>query len=90
MIQYNQSTLQKLQDLLQVLGYKVRLEKGNFKTGACLLEQQRVVVINKFSDLEVKIKAMLSLLHELDIPVHDLDEKHRKFLFSMQQVKLDL
>lgn len=90
MIQYNQHTFQKLQDLLQAIGYTVRLEKGNFKSGACLLEQQRVLVINKFSDIEVKIKAMLNLLHHMEVPAQNLDEKQRKFLFSMQQVKLDL
>lgn len=90
MIAYTQNTMLKLQDLLNTLGYTVRLEKGNFRSGSCLLQQERILVINKFSDTEVKIKAMLALLQDLDVPIHELDEKQRKFLFSVQQVKLDL
>jgi len=90
MIPMTKNTLLKLQDLLNALGYTVRFEKGNFRSGACLLEQQRILVINKFSDTEVKVKAMLTLVRQLDIPIHKLEEKQRKFLFSIQQEKLDL
>lgn len=90
MIPMTKNTLLKLQDLLNALGYTVRFEKGNFRSGACLLEQQRILVINKFSDTEVKVKAMLTLVRKLDIPIHKLEEKQRKFLFSIQQEKLDL
>lgn len=91
MITYNQSHLHKLEDLIRALGYRVRYEKGNFKTGACVLQAENILVINKFSDIEVKIKAMLYLIHEMKhIPIQRLDDKQRKFLFTVQQIKLTL
>ena len=67
-------TLEKLELLLRAGGYKVRYEKGNFKTGACVLQSSRVVVINKFSNLESKIQSILELFLELELDHQLLDE----------------
>ena len=76
--------------LLKTTGYKVRYEKGNFKTGACLLQNSRIVVINKFSDLESKILAISELARELDMDYNLLDEKQLIFLQQLKQTKLEL
>ena len=60
-------TLEKLEILLRTAGYRVRYEKGNFKTGACMLLSSRVVVVNKFSNLESKIHAIVELVRELEM-----------------------
>ena len=54
MITLTNHTLEKLEQLLRSGGYRVRYEKGNFKTGACVLQNSKVVVINKFSNLKQK------------------------------------
>lgn len=68
---FNNRMLEKLEAILTAFNYKVRYEKGNFKTGACLIEKNRVVVVNKFSDLESKIRALALLIKDLkeDEPV---------------------
>lgn len=83
-------TLEKLEILLRTAGYRVRYEKGNFKTGACLLQNSRVVVINKFSGLESKILAISELVRDLDIDFSLLDEKQTTFLHQLKQIKLEL
>src|SRR5271154_2519849 len=75
MLTITNHTLEKLEMLLKTAGYKVRYEKGNFKTGACLLQSSRMVVVNKFSDLESKIAAISELLRDLDVDYNLLDEK---------------
>ena len=83
-------TLEKLEILLRTSGYRVRYEKGNFKTGACLLLNNRIVVVNKFSNLESKIHAIVELVRELELDYHLLDDKQVVFLQQIKQTKLQL
>lgn len=81
-------TLEKLETLLLVMGYKVRYEKGNFKTGSCVLEHIKVIVVNKFSNLEGKIAALVTLVKQTTTDENLLDEKQRQFYLSLQQTEL--
>ena len=83
-------TLEKLETLLRTAGYKVRYEKGNFKTGSCMLLSSKVVVVNKFSNLESKIHAIVELIRDLDIEYNLLDEKQIAFLHQIKQTRLEL
>jgi hypothetical protein len=76
--------------LLKTAGYKVRYEKGNFKTGACLLLNSKMIVVNRFSNLESKILALAELMRELEIDNNLLDDKQVTFLQQLKQTKLQL
>ncbi len=76
--------------LLTTAGYKTRYEKGNFKTGACLLQNSRVIVVNRFSNLESKIQALAELIRGLEIDYNLLDDKQVTFLQQIKQTKLQL
>ena len=83
-------TLEKLETLLRSAGYKVRYEKGNFKTGACMLLNSKIVVVNKFSNLESKIQAITELIRELELDQNLLDEKQITLLQQIKQTRLQL
>lgn len=83
-------TLEKMELLLKAAGYKVRYEKGNFKTGACLLQNSKVIVVNRFSNLESKVLALADLLRELDVDANLMDDKQVSFLHQLKQTKLQL
>jgi len=83
-------TLEKLEQLLRSGGYRVRYEKGNFKTGACVLQNSKVVVINKFSNLESKIQSIIDLFTELELDYQLLDDKQIALLHQVKQTKLQL
>ena len=83
-------TLEKLELLLKKAGYKVRYEKGNFKTGACLLQNSKVFVVNKFSNLESRILAIVELARELEMDYKLLDDKQVAFLQQLKQTNLQL
>jgi len=82
---YTQHTLDKLELLLNALEYKVRYEKGNFKTGACVIENSRLVVVNKFSTVESKIYSLINLIQQIPVDVSLLQEKQLQFLKSLNQ-----
>jgi hypothetical protein len=83
-------TLEKLELLLKSGGYRVRYEKGNFKTGACLLQNSKMIVVNKFSNLESRIQSLVELLRELEIDHKQLDDKQIAFLHQLKQTNLQL
>ncbi|MGV3705102.1 MAG: hypothetical protein ACO1NU_06950 [Arcticibacter sp.] len=87
---YTQHTLEKLELLLKELEYKVRYEKGNFKTAACILDKNKVVVVNRFSTLESKINVLAGLLQEIEVDENSLNEKQKQFLYTLKQSTLQL
>lgn len=90
MLTLTNHTLEKIENLLKSAGYKVRYEKGNFKTGACLLQNSRMIVVNKFSNLEVKIQSLAELIRTTDIDQKLLDEKQLAFYQQIKQTELQL
>ncbi|MBL7924412.1 MAG: hypothetical protein JNL88_09445 [Bacteroidia bacterium] len=65
MAKYTPAYLKKLEELLEVSGYDVRYEKGNFKSNFCILEAKKVVVINKFTVLESRIQSLIEIIQTL-------------------------
>ncbi|ADY51431.1 hypothetical protein Pedsa_0859 [Pseudopedobacter saltans DSM 12145] len=82
-------TLEKLENLLKELGYKVRYEKGNFRTGSCVIETSKMVVVNKFSNLESKIAALAEMAKNIDVEDDNMmSEKFKQFYYSLKQTTL--
>lgn len=79
MLTFTQHNLGKLENLLAELGYRVRYEKGSFRTAACVLQSTRVIVVNKFSNLEVRIQSLVQLLRDMEVDTSLLDEKQTAF-----------
>ncbi|MBK6363524.1 MAG: hypothetical protein IPN49_06640 [Saprospiraceae bacterium] len=74
-MKYNKSGLEKLEDLLEKIGYKVRYEKGNFNSGYCIVESTKIIVVNKFYNVEGRVMALLEILSSLEIDDNNLDPK---------------
>ncbi|MBS4063881.1 MAG: hypothetical protein KGZ74_04945 [Chitinophagaceae bacterium] len=77
-MKYTQSTLNKLEDILGESAYVVRYERGTFQSGWCLLESRRVVVLNKFLNIEGRINTLMELIPQLDIHFDKLTLESQK------------
>ena len=77
-MKYTQGTLDKLEDILGESDYVVRYERGTFQSGWCLLEATKVVVLNKFLDIEGRINTMLELIPQLAIDYDKLTLESQK------------
>jgi hypothetical protein len=77
-IKYNQQTLDKLEALLSEMHYVIRYERGTFQSGYCILEQKKVVVLNKFLQLEGRINTMIDLIPKLAVNPETLSPEARK------------
>ncbi len=73
-----QHTLDKLENVLSQSEYTVRYERGNFQSGWCLLEEKRVVVLNKFLDTEGRINTLVDLIPQLNINFDKLTLESQK------------
>lgn len=82
--------LKKIENLLKEAGLKLRYEKGNFKSGHCLLEEQQVVVVNKFYTVETKIQALTEILQQMQLSQELLSPPSRQLYQELQQTGLKL
>ena len=83
-----QTTLNKLEDILGESEFVVRYERGNFQSGWCLLESKRIVVLNKFLNLEARINNLLELIPQLDIQFDKLTHDSQKLFEEVQKISL--
>jgi len=77
-MKFTQSNLDKLEDILGESDYTVRYERGTFQSGWCLLEQKRIVVVNKFLDTEGRINTLFELISQLNIEFDKLTHESQK------------
>ncbi|HZJ60018.1 MAG TPA: hypothetical protein VFD24_07060 [Chitinophagaceae bacterium] len=77
-MKYTQSTLDKLEKIVGEAGYVIRYERGTFQSGYCILEQKKVVVLNKFLQTEGRINTLIDLIPQLDIQPGTLSEDSKK------------
>jgi len=80
-MKFNQNTLDQLESVLEESGYVVRYERGNFQSGYCVLEEKKVVVLNKFLSMEGRIQTALDLLPQVNIQI-DLLTDHSQRLYA--------
>jgi hypothetical protein len=77
-MKYNQSALDKIEKILDETGYVVRYERGNFQSGYCILEERKVVVLNKFLQMEGRINTLLDIIPQLNISADQLSPEAKK------------
>ncbi|HJU45821.1 MAG TPA: hypothetical protein VJ647_03510 [Chitinophagaceae bacterium] len=77
-MKYTQTTLQKIEKILDEAEYVIRYERGNFQSGYCILEEKKIVVLNKFLQLEGKINTLIDLIPQLTIDAVSLTTETRK------------
>lgn len=77
-MKYTQTTLDKLEAIPEQAGYVLRYERGTFQSGYCILESKKVVVLNKFLQIEGRINTLVDLIPQLDINIDILTEESKK------------
>lgn len=90
-MKYNQSTLNKLEKILDEAGYIVRYERGSFQSGYCILEDKKVVVLNKFLNPEGRINTLMDIIPVLeinyDLLTHDSQKLHDEVMAKTESLE---
>lgn len=77
-MKYTQTTLDKIEKIIAETGYIIRYERGTFQSGFCILEDRKVVVLNKFLQLEGRINTLIDLIPQLKINADTLTRESKK------------
>jgi len=77
-MKYTQTTLDKIEKVVEEPGYIIRYERGTFQSGFCILEDKKVVVLNKFLQLEGRINTLIELMPHLKVDAQALSPESRK------------
>lgn len=78
-IKLNVATLNRIEKIIEDAGYVVRYERGTFQSGYCILEQKKVIVLNKFLVVEGRINVLIDILPILTIPTEGFVPAQLKF-----------
>ena len=86
-MRYTKETLDKLENIFELGGYKVRYEKGNFRSGACLVKGTPIIIVNKMFTNEGKINSLIDVLKDINVTIEfknfitdELEGDYKKFL----------
>ncbi len=77
-IRFTPATLDKIEKIIAESGYIIRYERGTFQSGFCILESRKVVVLNKFLQIEGRINTLVDLLSILNIEPDRLSVDSKK------------
>jgi hypothetical protein len=77
-MKYTQHTLDKFEQVVEEAGYLIRYERGTFQSGYCILQEKKVVVLNKFLQTEGRINTLIDLMPQLNINIDDLTHESQK------------
>ena len=70
----------RLESLLESQDYKIRFEKGNFKSGYCIIRNNKVIIINKYFTIEGKINTLIEIIESLKISPDSFSKEHLRTL----------
>lgn len=85
-MKYTQTVLNKLENIVEEAGYVLRYERGTFQSGYCILQSKKVVVLNKFLQVEGRINTVIDLLPQLEINFDTLTHESQKFYEEVMAV----
>ncbi len=86
-IRFTPAFLSNLEKVFSQAGYVVRYEKGNFQSGYCILNQKKVVVVNKYYTTEGKVNCLLEILHHVSWDFSELQEAEKKLYTGLMKLK---
>lgn len=90
--------LEELTNLAKAMGYTVRRESGTFRGGACIVRDQRLIIINKSMPLEAAAVILARGLCRLDATddqfvkpaVREILQRERSYVDNHPDVRIDI
>jgi hypothetical protein len=79
-----------LESLFQTLGYKIRYEKGSFQSGYCIVEDSKVVVVNRFFDTRARMDTLIEILAAVKADTAPLNQTEQSFYNELMAMSAKL
>ena len=88
-MKFTQNILDKIEKIAEESGYIIRYERGTFQSGYCILQEKKVIVLNKFFQVEGRINTLIDLLPQLDINFDALTHESQKMYDEVMAIQND-
>ena len=88
-MKFTQHTLDKIEKIAEESGYVIRYERGTFQSGYCILQEKKVVVLNKFLQTEGRINTLTDLLPQLEIQFDALTLESQKLYTELMKTPVN-
>ena len=88
-MKYTQNILDKIEKIAEESGYIIRYERGTFQSGYCILQAKKVIVLNKFFQVEGRINTFIDLMPQLEINFDQLTHESQKMYDEVMSVVKD-
>ncbi len=88
-MKFTQHTLDKIEKIAEESGYLIRYERGTFQSGYCILQEKKVVVLNKFLQTEGRINTLTDLLPQLEIKFDSLTHESQKLYTELMKTPVN-
>ena len=85
MIKPTKNNLAKLEKIITSQNYVIRYEKGNFNSGNCIVNDKRMIVLNKFFQTDARFQTLLEIISQLNLDIGSLSEEDQHFLFQLNK-----
>ena len=89
-IKYTRHFLNKLEDVYSESDFHLRYEKGSFKSGYCVLQDKKVVVVNKYFSLEGKVNCLIDIMKNVEFDLSEMSEKNRNLYLELYNPQLKI
>jgi hypothetical protein len=84
----NKQTAVRIEEILKQAGWRIIYDKGNFQSGYCKLEDQKIIVVNKFFTFESRLATLIQAISSLELSTVALDEEQQAFIQKLRLAKI--
>ncbi len=88
-VKYSKQYLHKLEDLMAETDFVLRYEKGNFKSGYCILNSKKVAIVNKYFSHEGKINCLIDIIKSIEVDTEKLSTKNQSIFSELSQTGIE-
>lgn len=82
-IKYNKANLKKIEEIFLSNEFVIRYEKGQFKSGYCILRDKKIIIINRFFKEKGRIESLLDIIQQTELDEDKLTDKSKEFFKSI-------
>lgn len=87
-MKFTNTVLKKVENIFEENGYTIRYEKGNFNPDYCILEQKKIVIVNKYFDTEAKVTSLLAIIQKIKMDRTKMSAEAIQFYEKLAQLEL--
>jgi hypothetical protein len=88
-VKYTNHYLNVLEELFAESDYILRYEKGQFKSGYCILKDTKIAIVNRYFPLEGKINSLIEIIRSIAMDSTKFSPKSKKVYSEITQTQLD-